>query len=103
MPSFAVPNPVGVSWRHQRLAAGREEIDAGGRRRRQGASQHGIQAMRVLEHVDNPEALFVVTKSPGDERVEHPVAERFGDIDIVWTGVGSDTGGALAALDDYEG
>ena len=35
--------------------------------------------------------------------VELDQAERFGDIDIVWTGAGSDTGGALAALDDYEG
>ena len=35
--------------------------------------------------------------------VEIDQAERFGDIDIVWTGEGADTGSALAALDDYEG
>jgi segregation and condensation protein A len=35
--------------------------------------------------------------------VELDQAERFGDIDIVWTGTGSDTGSTLAALDDYEG
>ena len=35
--------------------------------------------------------------------VELDQAERFGDIDIVWTVQGADTDGALAALDDYEG